>query len=285
MAQKSPTTEQVSRILRRRRALDAGPEPAAHLRRMLTPNAPAHTTAASGRQAALRTVQVETGNQAAQRALAQRSAPTVRDTTLGVFLVAAEGKPIPTINDPMRDMAVSAKVYERLREVIDILLGGATDFELKGDGSFRLAFLLDLVWLFKRPSGRDLIQAITGAGKRIRVEEAKSGGGLRALAEQDASVRPDGTPGPGSEIELRYGPEPWNSAGDLEQLEKRKPAEGLGQALVEMLPMLTGTAPSKREREPVAAGAQATGPDPLRETIRRENQFRAAFGMPLRPEE
>jgi len=254
---------------------------------MLAAGAPAHTTAASARQEALRTVQAQAGNQTAQRALAQLAAtPTTRDTKLGVLLIAGEGKPVPAINDPKRDMPVTASVYDRLHEVVDILVGGTTDIDLKGDGNFRLATLLDFVWLFKQPSGRELLQAIARSGKRIKIEEAKSGGeGLRALAEQDAAVRPDGTPGPGSEIELRYGPEPWSSNGTIEQLEKRKPAPGLARSLVEMLPMLTGTAPSTRERDPVAAGAEATGPDPLREMIRRENSFRAAFGIPLRPEE
>jgi hypothetical protein len=285
MAHKNPTTEQVRRMIRRRRAIDA-PAVVAPNRRMLEPGAPDHATAATTRQAALQAVQKQAGNQTAQRAVAQRSEPTIRDTKLGVLLIAGEGKPIPTIRDVQRDMPVSASVYERLREVVDILVGGSTEIEMKGEGSFRLATLLDLAWLFKQPSGRELIESIARAGKRIKIEEAKSGGdGLRALAEQDATVRPDGTPGRGSEIELRYGPESWSPSGTIEQFEKRKPAQGLARSLVQMLPMLTGTAPSTRERDPVANGAQATGPDPLLETIRRENRFRAAFGMPLRPEE
>jgi len=55
--------------------------------------------------------------------------------------------------------------------------------------------------------------------------------------------------------------------------------------LIAALPLLTGTSPSTREREPVTQSAQATGQDRLQRAIELENKLRGAFGMPLRADE
>jgi hypothetical protein len=286
MSAKQVSNETGRMIRRRRRVADDAPATTRSLQRMLAPGAPGHATAAGSRHNALRALQSEAGNQLAQRALAQRAAgdAVARDTDFGTFLVAAEGHPVPSARDPERDIPITQKVYDRLREVIDLLKGGSTEIELKGDGAFRASVLVDLAWVFRQPQGRDLLKAVASSGKQLTIEYAQSGG-LRAVAEADAGVRPDGTPGPGSDVELRYLPKHWSFDGNLEAFERREPAQGLARSLVEMIPLLNGTAPSRREREQVAGNLQATGMDQLKQLIQLENRFRAAFSMPVRPEE
>jgi hypothetical protein len=174
---------------------------------------------------------------------------------------------------------------DRLQQAIDALKGGSTTFELKGGAAFQAALLLDLEWLLKQPSGRELLGALARAGRKLTIEYAPDGGEPRAVAEGDAAARPDGTPGRGSEVQMRYAPEPWMPEGGNAAWEQRKPADGLARMLIGALPLMMGTSPSTREREPVTGSAQATGQDRLKQAIELENKLRGAFGLPLRAEE
>jgi len=252
-----------------------------------------HATAHEAQQDALLSLQQTSGNQHVQRLLAREAekeaaaaapaAPQLRDSDLATLLVFPDDLALSLglAQDPKREWPVPQRMADRLQPVVDALGGAALD--LKGGAAFKLALLLDLEWLIGQPSGRELIDALARAGKRLTIEYAPSGGEPRALSEGDAMLRPDGTLGPGSDVQLRYAPEPWMPQDGEKAWEQRKPAEDMARALVAALPMLTGSAPTTHEREPVAAGAQATGDDPLQRAIDLENRLRAAFGLPIRP--
>jgi hypothetical protein len=258
----------------------------------------AHPTAADARHSAMRELQQSNGNQHVQRLLARQQqdsastaaappAPQVRETDFGTYFVFPDDQPLSLgmAQDPKREWPISQKMADRYQQVGDALKSGSTKFEFKGGAAFKAALLLDLEWLIKQPNGRELLGALARAGKKLTIEYAPDGGEPRAVAEGDAMARPDGTPGPGSEVQLRYAPEPWMPQGGQEAWERRKPAEGLARMLIGALPMLMGTNPSTREREPVTRNAQATGQDRLKRAIELENKLRGAFGMPLRAEE
>lgn len=295
---------QLRTIRRKRRATDEAPperalRPAGHgARDLLGSGVLAHATAGESRQTVMRDLQQTSGNQRVQRLLArEQAAPAdpavsaagaqVKDTDYGSFLVYPDNQPLSLglAQDPKREWPVTQRIFDRLQKVIDLLKSGASEVRLEGGSAFKVALLMDLDWLLQQAAGPDLLKALTGAGKRLRIAYAPGGNDLRAVAETSAAARPDGTPGPGSDVEIDYKPAAWDPAGGNAAWERREPATALARLLVEALPLVGGTAPSPLEREPVTAGQQATGQDTLSRAIALENRLRGAFGMPLRPEE
>jgi hypothetical protein len=272
----------------------AGPEAGA----LLESGVLAHATASDSRQAALHGLQRSTGNRHVQRLIARAASeqkdaaqataePQTRDTDYGTFLVYPDDQPLSLdmARDPEREWPVTQAIFERLKKVVDIIDGGAAEIEIKGGSAFRTATLMDMEWLLTRPAGAELLAALAATNRKLTIEYAPSGAGLEAVAETAAAARPDGTPGPGSDVRLRYLTAAWSPAGGNQGWERREPAEGLAQMLIEALPLMSGSAPSPQEREPVADNAQATGLDRLKQAIKLENRFRGAFGLPPRPEE
>jgi hypothetical protein len=295
MSSKRIASEQLRTLRRKRRRIDDAPlQRAEHLpaHEAVSAAALAHGTAADTRHSAMRELQQTSGNQHVQRLLARQeqaaaAAPQVRDTDFGTFLVFPDDQPLSLAmaQDPKREWPITRKMADRVQQAIDALKGGSTTFELKGGAAFKVALLLDLEWLLKQPSGRDLLGVLARAGKKLTMEYAPDGGEPRAVSEADAAARPEGTPGPGSDVQMRYAPEPWMPEGGHAAWEQRKPADGLARMLIGALPMLLGTNPSTREREPVTGSMQATGQDRLKQAIELENKLRGAFGLPLRAEE
>lgn len=251
---------------------------------------PAHTTAVAQRDEALRELQATRGNAHVQRILARQAAPptpSLWEDDHGLFHVFPDTTPLSLsmVDDPKQAFPLPETIAKKLRPVVDLIAGGAASFEFKGDADFKAALLMDLAWLFDKPAGRQLLDALLATGRKLSFEFAADGGQLEPASPTDAELRPDGALGKGTDVKLPYGPQPWSPAGGVPQWEQRKPAEALARSLVACLPLLAGTAPSTREREPVTNTLQATGDDRTARLLALENQARAAFGLPLRPAE
>ncbi len=250
----------------------------------------AHTTAQDSRQDTLLALQESNGNQHVQRVVAQSAAastvvPQLKETDYGTFLVYPDDHPLSLglTQDPKREWPVTETIFDQLEKVID-MVGGSSKLELNGGSAFKAATLMDLGWIMEQSAGSDLLEALAEAGRKLTIEFAP-GAGLAVAAENSASVRPDGTPGPGSDVLLRYTPELSNPSSGNQGWERRKPATALARLLIEALPRMLGTSPTTREREPVSENKQATGQDRLKDAIALENKLRGAFGMPVRPQE
>lgn len=292
-----PDYVHLQRRRRKRRADEAPPDqlPQGYAAGLAGPD---HPTAQAQRQEAVRELQASHGNAHVQRLIARAAAdkqgttaeavkPQFWDGDHGLYQVYPDEYPLglKLVQDPKREWPLPQKIAERLRPISARLKGGATDIVLKGGVAFKLALLMDLAWLNERPAGRDLLDALLRARHRLTFEYAPEGGEPQAVSPPNAELRPDGAFGSGSDVLLRYAPDPWTPSSGFKGMEQRKPAEGLARSLVAVLPLLTGTAPSTREREPVVAGTQATGDDRIKQMLILENRLRGAFGLPLRPDQ
>lgn len=255
-------------------------------------DAPPHANAVAQRQEAVRELQAQRGNAHVQRLIARQAeggapaaAPEIWASEHGTFHVFPDDQPLSLgqVQDPQRERPLPRQVAEKIRPASELLKGGGAPVTLKGDAAFKAALLMDLAWVMEQPGGKELIDAVLKAGRALTFEYAPDGGEPEAASPTDAELRPDGALGPGSDALLRYGPEPWAPAGGVQAWEQRKPAAGLARALVATLPIVSGSAPSTREREPIVSGSASTGQDGLARLIEQENRARAAFGLPLRP--
>jgi hypothetical protein len=290
------TPEAYRMIRRKRRSNDQVDLPPQHKTgpeadSVLSNPALSHITAQQLRHDTISEMQNSNGNQHTQQVLSRAATttnpPQVKDTDFGTFLIGPTEKAVPLkqVQDLKKEWPLTQRVFDRVMKVIDILKGGSTEFEFKGSAAFQVALLLDLDSVLQKSSGRDLLTELAKAGNKLKIEYSPDATELQAVSESSTKIQPDGNPGSGSNLEMRYQASIWwPSTGD-KGFEQRKPADDLAKLLVEALPMLAGTSPSDKQRDPQTEGLQATGFDKIAEKIRIENRFRAAFGLPLRPEE
>jgi type VI secretion system secreted protein VgrG len=107
-----------------------------------------------------------------------------------------------------------------------------TSISITGDPTFMAKTLNALAAIGQLPSGNQLLNAIEANGKDITIEQTTRGNtcGYPPATAADRFVKPDGTPGGGTDAVVRFNPD--NVTIGTEPWETRPPAIGLGHELV-----------------------------------------------------
>ena len=149
------------------------------------------------------------------------------------------------------------------------------------DAMFAPIVKLDLAWLQTQPVGGELLAAMAATGKQVSMQWFPLENAAVPLGDvQDSFPDADGTPGPGTDVKIKYHPQLLKIHDGTEPWMRRPPAIGLAHELVHAWTMMTGTRARGGEDE---RERQASGLGEFKDAEVTENRFRAAFGLPPRP--
>ncbi|MBN1210728.1 MAG: alkaline phosphatase [Myxococcaceae bacterium] len=169
---------------------------------------------------------------------------------------------------------------------------------VSGDPDFQARVESDLEALRSTPAGREMLYALDNSGRTTTIVQTDEGNAAGPSNGDDADLRPDGTPGPGTDSTVWYNPSRTSLGG--EDWMTRPPLVGLFHELVHAYNFNTGTWPNGEvvqpngtvvnngEREAVGLPYDHDGdqlpdagvPAPDHPT---ENQLRDELGLPTRP--
>lgn len=216
--------------------------------------------------------------------LEEPPAPRTVVTDYGIFLVYPDNVSLLPSEYLDTEWAITETAFARLEIAMEAIANGMADIEIDGDEAFKLAVNMDLAWLMTQSVGQELVDAIVGSGKKLKIEATTGGNETAYEPNDDSYERPDGSPGPGADVTIGYNTQEWNPYGGDEPWMIRPPAIGLAHEMVHAWSGMTGVralgeTDGVRRRE-----LQATGLGEFANAAFSENRFRAAFGMPLRPE-
>jgi hypothetical protein len=118
-----------------------------------------------------------------------------------------------------------------------------TSVSVTGSGNFQNRVQSDLDAMRSIPTGRQMLEGLDASGHRTTITETAGGNAARAHSRADAQLRPDGTPGPGSDGTVMY----HTTRSLLDTSEDwmiRPPMIGLFHELVHATQYATGTLPT-----------------------------------------
>lgn len=167
---------------------------------------------------------------------------------------------------------------------------------VEGDAAFQARVQSDLDALRSIPAGRELLTALDNSGHTTTIRQAAAGEGNSASAADRANawLKPDGTPGTGSNGTVNYNLERTVLGGGAEEWQNRPPVVGLFHELVHVYNYTTGTlaqgtTDGVNNRELAAVGlpydhdGNAATPN-QHPGHTSENRLREQLGLPARPE-
>ncbi len=206
-------------------------------------------------------------------------------TTHGTFNVYPDDfvGPLPVSDYVTQGWPVRLSVFIRIEAVINTISGGIGKITIGGDNAFKTSVLTDLAWLMTVNVGQDLLQALTASGKTLTINPTTGGNSTSYIPDADSYEQPDGTLGPGANVTINYNTAEWNPYGGVEDWMRRPPAIGLAHEMVHAWTGLIGTRALGETARVRRRELQATGLGEFSTATNSENQFRQAFGLPLRP--
>lgn len=213
--------------------------------------------------------------------------PRLETTAYGVYEVWPDETSITLAPAARSDTFISMKEsdFSRMQGQMAAIEGGLSAVVISGSDTFRTAVLSDLAWLQTQSVGGELVAELESSGYTVTLSETTGGNSAGYSPGADSWERADGTPGPGANVNISYNTVQWNPYGGTENWQTRPPAIGLAHEMVHAWTGVYGTralgnsADGDRRRE-----LQATGLGEFSGAVLSENGFRAAFGLPLRPE-
>lgn len=186
---------------------------------------------------------------------------------------------------------------------VDMSRNVGTSVSVTGSADFQTRVQSDLEAMRSIPTGREMLQGLDASGKRVNITQTEGGNAARPERREDATLRPDGSAGPGTNGTVMY--HPTRSLLDTsEDWMIRPPMIGLFHELVHATQYATGTLPTGTTRVDGPPGGGWGGPvanseldavglpwdhdadpsTPPRVNPRvNENQLRRELGLPLRP--
>ena len=174
--------------------------------------------------------------------------------------------------------------FAALQHIMEGISGGLSGITVNGSDTFKTAVMMDFGWLMTQGAGRELLSAMIASGRSLTINETSGGNTTGYTPNADSFERADGTPGPGADITVGYNPVEWNPYGGAEAWQTRPPAIGLAHELVHGWTGMYGTRALGQTDGVNRRELQATGLGEFVDAAFTENKFRAAFGLPLRPE-
>lgn len=215
--------------------------------------------------------------------------PVTTMTEFGSFLIYPDEfiGPLPlSVRDeeswPIRQSDFDALV-ERLAEV----KAGSSNISVTGTEEFQTHVYLDLGWLMTSGVGQELIREIQEAGHDVAIVETGGGNGASYIPNADSWETEDvpPRPGPGSDVSVSFNPNRLFIKDGSLDWHNRPPAIGLAHEMVHAWTGVYGMRARGRTDEGVKRRElQATGLGEFADNRLTENRFRAAFGLPPRPE-
>jgi hypothetical protein len=176
--------------------------------------------------------------------------------------------------------------YDQLIARLTEVRNGTSQLSVVGTDDFVAATYLDLGWLMTSGVGQELIAEIQAAPHTVTINESTGGNTTSYNPDADSYERPVSPPTPGAGANVTIGYNPYRlQVGDASQAwMTRPPAIGLAHEMVHAWTGVYGTralgeSGGVRRRE-----QQATGLGEYGRVRISENRFRAAFGLPQRPE-
>ncbi|TQF16796.1 alkaline phosphatase [Myxococcus llanfairpwllgwyngyllgogerychwyrndrobwllllantysiliogogogochensis] len=177
---------------------------------------------------------------------------------------------------------------------VDLSEDVGTSVTVKGDANFQARVQSDLEALESLPVGRELLSGLDASGRSTTIRETSGGDSASPTNDDDSWLRPDGTPGPGSDATIRYNPTDTEYYEGDESWQVKPPVTTLFHELVHGYNYATGTrAPGETDgvnnRELAAVGlpydhdGDASTPD-IRPSHPTENKLREQLGLTPRPE-
>ncbi len=208
-------------------------------------------------------------------------------TTYGLYEVWPDEAPITLLPAARSDTVIQIKEadFQRLQTQMAAIESGLSAVVVTGSDTFQAALLSDLAWLQSQSIGGELIAELEASGYTVTIAETSGGNSAGYNPDSDSWEQADGTPGAGANVNINYNPVEWNPYGGTEDWQTRPPAIGLAHEMVHAWTGVYGTralgndADGTRRRE-----LQATGLGEFSDAQFSENRFRAAFGLPQRPE-
>jgi len=177
---------------------------------------------------------------------------------------------------------------------VDLSKDVGTSVTVKGDANFQARVQSDLEALESLPVGRELLSGLDASGRSTTIRETSMGDSASPSNGDDSWLRPDGTPGPGSDANINYNPTETEYYDGEKPWQVRPPVTTLFHELVHGYNYATGTrAPGQTDgvnnRELAATGlpydhdGDARTPD-IRASHPTENKLREQLGLTPRPE-
>lgn len=207
-------------------------------------------------------------------------------TPYGTFLIYPDDfiGPLQVADPTIGPWPVREAQFNRLQYAIDSIGGGGAGITIEGDVSFKTTVLMDFAWLMTQPLGMELVDEIVASGHDLTIESTSGGNAMTFTT--DGYELADGSPGPGSDASVEYNTEEWNPYGGPEDWMQRPPAIGLAHELIHAWTAMAGICAKGTDADSGVnrRELQATGLDEFESFRITENRFRAAFGLPARPE-
>ncbi len=215
--------------------------------------------------------------------------PTGLSTEFGSFTVYPDDfiGPLPTSVRTADSWPIRETELEQLRGRLESVRDGTSKFTVNGTAAFKMQVYLDLGWLMTSGAGQELIQELQNASHAVVITQKAAGGNATSyLSNEDSYELPvsPATPGPGSDVEVRYNPAVLHIKDGTLAWHHRPPAIGLAHELVHAWTGVYGTRARYDEAGTNRRELQATGLGEFEHLRITENRFRREFGLPLRPE-
>jgi hypothetical protein len=212
--------------------------------------------------------------------------PEVKSTLYGDFIVYPDDfvGPLEVADPAMGPWPIRRAEFEYIDLAMEAVDLGRSGIDVQGNDAFRIATMLDLSWLMTESVGRQLITELFASGKKVTITETAGGNAASYDPTADSWEKDDGSPGPGSNVTVKYNGGEWNPYGGDETWMTRPPAIGLAHELVHAWTGVYGTRALGKTDGIKRRELQATGLQEFHVHRFTENRFRSAFGLDLRPE-
>lgn len=175
--------------------------------------------------------------------------------------------------------------FDNLNTQLSKVKEGTANLSVEGTDKFKTGVFLDLAWLMTSGVGQTLINEIQAASHTVKITET-GGGNSEDAANFDNGLETTDVPpkaGPGSNAVIKYNPNTLFIKDGSLDWHNRPPAIGLAHEMIHAWADVHGRSGRGKTGAVPRYELQAVGLDEYRTARISENNFRAAFGLPLRP--
>lgn len=177
--------------------------------------------------------------------------------------------------------------FDALVENLEGVRDGTANMEIEGTDDFKTHVYLDLAWLMTVDVGVELIDKIQAADHNLKFKITSSGN--EAVPDSfDDSFEKETTPptaNKGSNVTVLFNPHRMHIKDGTLDWHKRPPAIGLAHEMIHAWTCMEGILLRGTNAEgTMNAELQTVGLGKYKNDVITENRFRAAFGLPERPE-
>lgn len=154
---------------------------------------------------------------------------------------------------------------------------------IAGTPEFQKAVINDMNTLYGTPTGRSLIDSINNSpGGKVTIVETANGNSVTGFGA-GSWLKPDGTPGSGSNSTLNYNPNRTEIGDGTEAWTNRPPAVALGHEMVHVTQVQGGRLDPAQNGGTPNYENEAVGLPPFENAPHTENKIRSELGEAPRP--